>query len=212
MPCLSTSHLVHRRYRATLKQANLLPADKRQSTIDQLRDGYRERAGLTDDAEVTAALKDGFARLGYLRTVTPRIDRRGRRAQSSHKTTFRIKSSEMVRGAQEKRRPIQNVVNDSPLHDVDVNRRLDHELERHYMGPAFWKDKTEKDKKWIPSICRPLEDVLHDAAEYHKGVEDVVKDEHKLSRVQQGKHGLSFERHRTASSPWDTANRGATGL
>ena len=155
------------------------------------------------------ARRDGFNRLGYLRTVTPRIDKRARATQDKHRKTYRVsgRDAHVVQGSSERRRPIHNVKNDNPVVDVDAQQRLKYAMDKTHLSGSFWEDKPLP----VPSVCRPVDAVLQEAAEFHKGHER-VPDEHKLARNQMGKRGLHAERQRYDNAYWDTSNRGDSGL
>ncbi|KAJ9450837.1 hypothetical protein DIPPA_17285 [Diplonema papillatum] len=191
-------------YRATLKQAKLLPKDDRISAMDQVRSGYRERQHMTDAEEVTASIRDGFSRLGYLRTVTPRVDVRGRREQKE-KTKFVMGAgASVVEGASERRTKGQ-VLRNEVDHDPEARSRLRYHLDVNHFKGDYWKGE----KPWVPSWCRPVEAVVNDAYEYHKGV-DHVPDAEKLARNSHGsKHGVLHERARYTHAPWDITDKGS---
>uniref|UniRef100_K3W9U6 Complex 1 LYR protein domain-containing protein n=1 Tax=Globisporangium ultimum (strain ATCC 200006 / CBS 805.95 / DAOM BR144) TaxID=431595 RepID=K3W9U6_GLOUD len=59
-------------YKKLLKLAQTLPADKRQTTVEQIRREFRTHNGTKDPKEIAALLARAQSSIGYLKIVTPR--------------------------------------------------------------------------------------------------------------------------------------------
>lgn len=58
-------------YRKLFRRVVLLPVDRREGALSQLRSEFREHANVTDVAEISRLLLAANSKLAYLRMITP---------------------------------------------------------------------------------------------------------------------------------------------
>eukprot|EP01060_Flectonema_neradi_P034448 TRINITY_DN6047_c2_g2_i2.p1 TRINITY_DN6047_c2_g2~~TRINITY_DN6047_c2_g2_i2.p1 ORF type:complete len:210 (+),score=29.91 TRINITY_DN6047_c2_g2_i2:38-667(+) len=195
-------------YRATLKQAALLPKKDRSSRLEEIRAGYREHMNAAEP-EFENLIKAGFSKLGFLRTITPRLDRRARKQQATQRS-YKIRSGETIEGlpkARSSRGVLQNDSN-SAWGDVDMKNRMDYHIKRDFMMTDD-VDPSLRNGTYVPVMSKNINTLVEESLQVHKGIID-RPDELKQARNSVGsKAGVKRERMRFKHAPWDETVKGS---
>eukprot|EP01062_Namystynia_karyoxenos_P045884 TRINITY_DN3418_c0_g1_i1.p1 TRINITY_DN3418_c0_g1~~TRINITY_DN3418_c0_g1_i1.p1 ORF type:complete len:251 (+),score=83.80 TRINITY_DN3418_c0_g1_i1:102-755(+) len=196
-------------YRTTLKQIQLLPSERRAEALAEARDKYRAEAGGEGGGpEAREAVRKGFASLGYLRTVTLRVDRRGREEQQKTRK-YVWKNGNFVEGTGRPRQEgfVNKVMGPDSQEDPEVRDRLKAEFAKDHFQGEFWKDKP----KPTPLYNLPMEKVIDISYRNTIGLpQEEEDDSRKLARNSVGSRGgVKMERARFPTAPWDVTFRGA---
>eukprot|EP00756_Hemistasia_phaeocysticola_P048394 Hpha_TRINITY_DN22820_c0_g1::TRINITY_DN22820_c0_g1_i1::g.84367::m.84367 len=195
-------------YRTMLKQVRLLSGDRRRDAFVELQAGFRCHSSLSEGSEeARAAVKKGFSQLGYLRTITPRIDTRAR-AEQQRERKYVWKDGQFVEGRGTLRQNSVVEKGDAPAStDPELRSRMEYEVQKdHFMGP-YWKDKPVPE----PLYNKPIDEVLEMGYRNAIGLPlDDLDDNRKLARNSVGSRGgVKMERARYPTAPWDIKFRGA---
>ena len=194
-------------YRATLKQAKLLPIKERSARVCEIREGYKNNINAEEESW-KELVRDGFGKLGYLRTVTPRLDRRAKQQQERIRS-YKIRDGNTIEGISAPRRQGQLVQNDekSAWSDVQLKGRLKHHIDKdHFLTPEW--DESLRNGTYVPLMSRSVEGLMDESIRLAKGVNE-TPDELKQARNSVGsKTGVKRERMRYSHAPWDVTWKG----